>query len=664
MKKMIWSILFLFVVMLGGSLHVEAAQLKQVPSGYTGIYTISDLDSIRNNLKGNYILMADIDMSEETAKGGSWDTGNGWNPIKDFAGVFDGNGHRIIGMNIYGYAGQGVGLFGNTQGRYYEKNVIIKNLGMVNVNIDVDFSKKVTTNDYEGYIGSIVGCGDGCTDIDGCYATGNIKTSSSSPYIGGLVGAYCGEIKNSYNEVKIDGGNITGGITGSGSSVGNCYNIGSIDCREITNIAWHGALVGSGDFLYGTVSYYQYGSASDAIGNKTYENYLRDRYNCLTETKMRMQNSYVGWDFDNVWYIDPYCSYPYPQLINCPAVRVESLELIALPSKTIYQQGESLDLDGAKLKITYEDGVSALIPLDYKMLSGYDMNAIGHQTVIVTYGGVKTSYGIEVKEVPVQEVVINVPTTTLYRGETIQLQAVVSPINASNPSITWSSSNEAVATVDANGIVAAKSKGTVVISAVAGNGITASCNLSVFVRTVALQLSQNQIDMHIGDVMALSVAAIPLDATDIIYWKSSNDKVVSVIDGTLYANHEGNAIVSAYTGTGVSAECNVSVWNTQKQGSTPTVVTRAKIKSLKNKSGKKLVLLIVPDQNASKYEVQYSTKKNFVKYTKKETSSTKISIKNLNKGKKYFVRVRSIYQQNGKKVYGNWSKVKKIKIIK
>lgn len=58
--------------------------------------------------------MKNIDMSEDTAEGGDWNlTGHGWTPIDGFAGTFDGNGHRIIGMHIYGEMNQDVGFLEN-----------------------------------------------------------------------------------------------------------------------------------------------------------------------------------------------------------------------------------------------------------------------------------------------------------------------------------------------------------------------------------------------------------------------------------------------------------------------------------------------------------------------------------------------------------------------
>ncbi|MBR4759222.1 MAG: fibronectin type III domain-containing protein, partial [Lachnospiraceae bacterium] len=69
---------------------------------------------------------------------------------------------------------------------------------------------------------------------------------------------------------------------------------------------------------------------------------------------------------------------------------------------------------------------------------------------------------------------------------------------------------------------------------------------------------------------------------------------------------------------------------------------------------------------AKGYEIQYSTKKNFKKNSKtKTTKKVKYTIKSLKKKKTYYVRVRA-YKTDvaGKKVYGKWSKVKKVKVKK
>ena len=95
------------------------AQTATVPEGYKGIYTLMNLYAIRNDLDGKYILMNDIDMTEATAKGGNLDCGNGWASIQNFEGEFNGNGHRIIGMNKFGTLSPYFYTTDGTDGFYY-----------------------------------------------------------------------------------------------------------------------------------------------------------------------------------------------------------------------------------------------------------------------------------------------------------------------------------------------------------------------------------------------------------------------------------------------------------------------------------------------------------------------------------------------------------------
>lgn len=79
----------------------------------------------------------------------------------------------------------------------------------------------------------------------------------------------------------------------------------------------------------------------------------------------------------------------------------------------------------------------------------------------------------------VTSVTLNKSALSLEVGKTGQLSATVLPNSATNKSVSWSSNNEAVATVSSKGIVTAKKAGTAVITATAANGKSASCTVTV-----------------------------------------------------------------------------------------------------------------------------------------------------------------------------------------
>ena len=94
---------------------------------------------------------------------------------------------------------------------------------------------------------------------------------------------------------------------------------------------------------------------------------------------------------------------------------------------------------------------------------------------------------------------------------------------------------------------------------------------------------------------------------------------------------------------------------------------RVKINKIKNKSANKVIIQYKKVTNAEKYQIQYSQNKNFSKAKSVRVKGNKVTIKNLKKGKTYYFRVRA-YKSSAYiksiKVYGKWSKAKKLKIRK
>lgn len=85
---------------------------------------------------------------------------------------------------------------------------------------------------------------------------------------------------------------------------------------------------------------------------------------------------------------------------------------------------------------------------------------------------------VTVPDVEVSGIALDVSEVTLTEGKTLALTATVSPTNATDPSMTWTSSDEGVATVDETGVVTAIATGTATITATAGD-CTASCEVTV-----------------------------------------------------------------------------------------------------------------------------------------------------------------------------------------
>lgn len=333
-----------------------------------------------------------------------------------------------------------------------------------------------------------------------------------------------------------------------------CHNTGMVKGNAQSQV---GAICGT--YSYGTNINYLRGTASQGRGGEA------DNADCvsLTEPQMKDQRSFIGFDFTDTWEIDPYCeSYPYPQLKNNRMIRIKSIELSPAPAKLTYNQGETIKIADAALKITYEDDISTTIPLKKEMLSGYDMSEIGKQEVLVNYGNAETSFEIEVKEIPVTSVTVSQTQLSIYRAKEYPLSAAIAPANATDKTVAWESDNPSVAEVSGNGLVKAKSKGKATITAASSNGLRSSCTVTVLVPAVSIQLSPNAVTLKEGGRAALAAQISPLDSTDAVQWKSANPGIAEVLEGNIVAKSAGATTVTANTESGAAAACKVTVQKT------------------------------------------------------------------------------------------------------
>ena len=96
-------------------------------------------------------------------------------------------------------------------------------------------------------------------------------------------------------------------------------------------------------------------------------------------------------------------------------------------------------------------------------------------------------------------------------------------------------------------------------------------------------------------------------------------------------------------------------------------ISVAKVKKLKavNKKSGKAAVSFKKVSGAKGYQIQYTTKASFKSKKTKTVTKTKVTLKGLKKKKTYYIRVRAFKKDSaGKKVYGAWSAVKKVKIKK
>ena len=166
-------------------------------------------------------------------------------------------------------------------------------------------------------------------------------------------------------------------------------------------------------------------------------------------------------------------------------------------------------------------------------------------------------------EKPPQEIVIssislNQTSASLKVGETVTLTATVKPDDATNKTVTWSTSDASVATVE-NGVVTAKMIGTATITAKAGDK-TATCAITVEATPVtSVNLDKPSASLKVGETVTLTATVKPDDATDkTVTWSTSDASVATVENGVVTAKMIGTATITAKAGD-KTATCAITV---------------------------------------------------------------------------------------------------------
>jgi hypothetical protein len=376
MRRAILAILILIVVTsclacprmsLAGAKYSGGSGEPNNPYQIANVADLLALAADTNDYNKCFILTADIDLGSSGTFTTAVITG------KAFAGVFDGAGHKIINLtiNTNGVGNDYLGLF-----VAIDHGGEIKNLGLENVSITGGeesyflgglvgenyygtisncYSKgTVTGGSYARLLGGLAG-GNWYGSISDCFSTGDVASGNNSEFLGGLVGFnYYGSISSCYSTGAVIVGSNSdhiGGFVGftSYGTISNCYSTSVVNCGNSSQYV--GGLAGVNDddgiikncFSTGEVAGWGYvGGLVGWNGGDISGSYFLDvaglNNGCgtpLTDGQMKQQNSFIGWDFNDVWTICETTNYPkllwqiLPADIVCPD-GVDILDLATL----------------------------------------------------------------------------------------------------------------------------------------------------------------------------------------------------------------------------------------------------------------------------------------------------------------------------------------------
>ncbi len=264
--------------------------------------------------------------------------------------------------------------------------------------------------------------------------------------------------------------------------------------------------------------------------------------------------------------------------ISCAVDVTQPVKGVSLPASQVCSVNGTLRLipvfdpvNASNQQVTWtsEDPTVATVS-DTGLVTGKKVGNV-FVTVKTKDGGHEAKCLIKVEILP-ESVSLSLSALVLRAGDSLHgsftLKATVSPDGATNKSVTWTSSNKNVATVDANGKVTAVAGGTAVITCTTNSGSkTATCKVTVSEDAESIEIQNAPNELFVTKTYVLNIKFNSQTVTNKeISWSSSNPGVIEVDgNGMLTARAKGSSVIKATyvrsDGRVLEDECTVFVYD-------------------------------------------------------------------------------------------------------
>lgn len=363
---------------------------------------------------------------------------NSWSGVI-FSGTLDGDGYKITIKSA-------------------DNGFIYKNTGTVK-NLSIDITDETTFPALLTYTNDGI--------IENVHVSGSMGSNHAS-YMGSVacLNGENGIIRNTYSTAYV-------AYRGSFGSGVNCYGVFAGDNKGII------------ENCYWLDSSYQVDSfCGDNSGDMT--GCVLGGDHGKSDAAMRLPETYDGWDFENVWKIDPDMNNGFPCHINeREFIKIPVTDIELSENELYLEPGESAVLTSNVIPDNAWNKNISWSSSDYTIASVTDdgtvtAHSVGETDITVTSedGGFSRSCRVSVA-VKATGVQISHSLIALERGESFTLQASVLPENATYRNIVWSSSRPDIVSVE-NGIVTGIAEGSADITARSEDGeASAVCAVNV-----------------------------------------------------------------------------------------------------------------------------------------------------------------------------------------
>ena len=247
-------------------------------------------------------------------------------------------------------------------------------------------------------------------------------------------------------------------------------------------------------------------------------------------------------------YVTKEVTFPINNYFKVQSISLDKTNVTLKSNETVKLTPRIMPLNATNQNVTWSSSNSNIASVDSSGLVTAKSDGFATITVTTVDGNYTASCNITVdNSIPVSGVHLNISNSTLKRNETLRLVATINPINATNKSVTWSSSNSSVASVDSSGLVTAKSDGsaTITVTTVDGN-YTASCNITVISEQEELPtISSNTYEINNAEKTIIIPTGLNMEVIKQNISTNSNVKFYDKNNNTINSN-------STLIGTGSS----------------------------------------------------------------------------------------------------------------
>ena len=247
------------------------------------------------------------------------------------------------------------------------------------------------------------------------------------------------------------------------------------------------------------------------------------------------------------------------------------------PVNVNFNAGASIDPDGTIINYSWNFGDGST-GSGVTILHNYSSPGTFNAVLTVTDNeGATDQAGVTIQVgstgIPVTGVSVAPTSASVAVNGTQQLTATVAPANATNKTVTWTSSGTAIATVSSSGLVTGLTAGSAVITVrTQDGGFTATSTItvtSVNIPVTGVSVSPTSISVGVNGTQQLTATVAPANATNkTVTWTTNSTAIATVSSsGLVTGRAAGNAVITVRTQDGgLTATCAVTVEDGGPQG--------------------------------------------------------------------------------------------------